>query len=239
MGVITERWKQARDLVVRVGLRAGVGRRYTGKRMQVLSPEGLTKANEVMAWARGYLSHPHPELGRSGAVCPFVPRALNTGRFYLVLHEEVDGADLTVLRDILLSHGDAFLERSGQRAPADELDSLLIVFSRVPPERGSVVDTLHTELKSHLMKKGLMLAQFHPLAEKGAIRNERFQAYRAPFPCIVLRHMGVHDIVFLGHNAAAFSEYARRFGPRYLRGEIGNEHGYVDLYRAARRRHGA
>src|SRR5262245_42858435 len=105
---LEQRFNQAKDLVVRVGLRAGVGRKYAGRPAQLLSPQGLQQANEMMAWARGYLSHPHPELGRAGAVCPFVPKSLNSGRFYMVLHEEVDGRDLTVLRDILLSHSDAF-----------------------------------------------------------------------------------------------------------------------------------
>src|SRR4051812_13310051 len=90
--LLEEKLTRARDLVVRAGLRAGVGRRYSGP-AQVLSPTGLAQANEVMAWARGYLSHPHPELGRNGSVCPFVPKSLNEGRFYMVLHEEVDGSD--------------------------------------------------------------------------------------------------------------------------------------------------
>lgn len=239
VGDLEQRLNQARELVVRVGLKAGVGRRYSGRVTAALSPQGVKQANEVMEWAVSYLSRPHPELGRKGAVCPFVPKSMNSGRFYLVLHEEVDGTDLTVLRDILLSHADGFLERFPHLTPEDEFNSLLMVFPRIPPERGAVVDTLHTELKSFLMmRKGIMLSQFHPLATKGAIRNEKFQAYKSPYPCIVLRHMGVHDIIFLGHNAQAFSEYHRRFGPRYARGEIGNEHGYLDLYNAAKQRHG-
>jgi hypothetical protein len=239
VGQLEEKLKSAKDLMLRVSLRAGVGRRYAKQVTQVLSPEGLAQANQMLQWARTYLSHPHPELGRNGAVCPFVPKALNTGRFYLVMHEEVDGSDLTVLRDILLSHADSFRERFPELVPDDEFNSLLMVFPRIPPEAGKAVDVIHTELKSFLMKKGLMLAQFHPQSEKTAIRNPRFLAYRSPYPCIVLRHMGVHDIIFLGHNKAAFQEYARRFGPRFTRGEIGNEHGYVELYEAALKRHAA
>ncbi len=239
VGDLEQRLTQARDLVTRVGLKAGVGRRYSGRVTAALSPTGVKQASEVMEWAHAYLSRPHPELGRKGAVCPFVPKSINTGRFYLVLHEEIDGTELSVMRDVLLSHADGFLERFPHLTPEDEFNSLLMVFPNIPPERGTVVDTIHTELKSFLMmKKGIMLSQFHPLATKGAIRNEKFQAYKSPYPCIVLRHMGVHDIIFLGHNAQAFSEYHRRFSARYAKGEIGNEHGYVDLYEAAKKRHG-
>jgi len=30
----------------------------------------------VVSWIRGFLARPHPQLGRPGLVCPFVPAAL-------------------------------------------------------------------------------------------------------------------------------------------------------------------
>ena len=55
----------------------------------------------------------------------------------------------------------------------------------------------------------------------------------APFACFVIRHMDVRDIVFLGHNRAAFRRYRARFAPLFAAGEVSNEFGYVDMYDAA------
>src|SRR5262245_40020624 len=42
-------------------------------------------ARAVLAWAENYLSRPDPTLGRTGAVCPYVPAALRHGHFYLAI----------------------------------------------------------------------------------------------------------------------------------------------------------
>src|SRR5262245_36964050 len=30
----------------------------------------------TLAWTRDFLARPHPDLGRSGSVCPYIPRSL-------------------------------------------------------------------------------------------------------------------------------------------------------------------
>ncbi|MER7309833.1 DUF6875 domain-containing protein [Streptomyces griseoluteus] len=46
------------------------------------TPKGQDAAADharVEEWLRGYVGAPHPDLGRNGPVCPFVPPALNAG----------------------------------------------------------------------------------------------------------------------------------------------------------------
>ena len=42
-------------------------------------PEGLAKA---LGWIEDFIAHPHEQLGRTGAVCPFVPGALERQTLY-------------------------------------------------------------------------------------------------------------------------------------------------------------
>ncbi len=44
----------------------------------------------IHAWVREYLCRPHPELGRSGAMCPFVPEALQKGPLFGTMQAHVD-----------------------------------------------------------------------------------------------------------------------------------------------------
>jgi hypothetical protein len=78
-----------------------------------------------------------------------------------------------------------------------------------------------------------MISPFHPGSEKPGQHNPDFRASRAPFACVALRPMNVHDIHFVAHNEAAFFTYVRRFGAQYDARRVTNEYGWVDAYRSA------
>src|SRR5205807_2223906 len=40
---------------------------------------------EVLGWVRNFLAQPHPLLGRSGTVCPWIPRALELNSLHLAV----------------------------------------------------------------------------------------------------------------------------------------------------------
>src|SRR5678815_3255190 len=48
-----------------------------------LSHDGAELLQTIANWSRDYLTNPHPALGRSGDVCPWVQASIQTGRFYL------------------------------------------------------------------------------------------------------------------------------------------------------------
>jgi hypothetical protein len=108
-----------------------------------------------------------------------------------------------------------------------------MAFPDLLPERASVLDDVHTELKTHLMERDIMSAAFHPGSTKPATVNPKFFPFRAPIPCFVVRHVDVRDIVFLGHNRAAFERFRARFHDQFARGLVSNEFGYVDMYNQA------
>ncbi len=91
----------------------------------------------------------------------------------------------------------------------------------------------HAELKTHLMERDIMCASFHPRSSKAAAQNPKFLPYRAPIPCFVVRHVDARDIVFLGHNRAAFERFQPRFHDQFARGLVSNESGYADMYQEA------
>jgi hypothetical protein len=228
---------RAADAVVRRLRRAGLLRRYRADRLpDALSPEHVALANEVLHWAKEYIAAPHPELGRKGPICPFVQKTMQVNRLYVSIHDEIDGAARRDVDDVVLAHADRLKERFPYDAPDGAFTSVVIVFPGIPEERGHVLDDVHDELKTHLMRRDLMAAAFHPRSTKPGQYNPAFRVFRAPFACMVLRHMDVRDILFLGNNRAAFEHYRAVFGPRFAQGQVSNEFGYVDLFNEASRR---
>jgi hypothetical protein len=64
----------------------------------------------------------------------------------------------------------------------------------------------------------LMIGQFHPQCGTPAIHNASWRGVSvAPYPLIAVRHMVVHDILFLRSQKNWFLHYSRRFGARYER----------------------
>jgi hypothetical protein len=198
-----------------------------------LAPGRLAQAEEVLAWVREYLMKDHPELGRSGPVCPYAQRSLASDRLLIAFHEEVDGTSYPRLRSAVLRRSRALAKRLRQRLPGDEHLSVVMLFPALPAQRHVLLDRVHAEMKSALMAREVMISPFHPGSEKPGQHNPDFRASRAPFACVALRPMNVHDIHFVAHNEAAFFTYVRRFGAQYDARRVTNEYGWVDAYRSA------
>ncbi len=211
---------------------ARVGLRYTDTLVE-LTPTQIATASALLAWARTYLSAPHPELGRKGPICPFVAKTLAENRFFIAVHEEVERSEEQI-RDLVLSHARTFRRR--YPALGDGSTSLLIALPNVPEEVHRLLDAVHASTKTHLMKRKMMIAAMHPRSAHPAIYNPNFAVLRAPIPCFAIRHMVVQDIAFVGHNREAWLTYDKVFRGLFAAGKVSNELGYVDLYEAARER---
>lgn len=219
------------------GVFAALGRDRAVVAAPLLTPAQARAAALVMSWAADYIGKTHPELGRKGPICPFVPAAIKAGALHVAVCELGDAARLD---RALLEHVHAFQRRFPITPETREgpLASVVIVFPDLAPDAVAAVDGCHTRLKNFLMAHGIMVSQFHPECAKPGKHNQAFALYKAPLPCMVIRHMGVHDIVFVEFHGDAFAEYCRRFSRDFDAGHVTDEHGYVTRYRAARARFG-
>jgi uncharacterized protein DUF6875 len=85
----------------------------------------------------------------------------------------------------------------------------------MPDTSWPALDAAHAAAKTGLAEQGLMLGQFHPRCEVGAVHNPAFPVLRSPFPLLVVRQTALHDVLFLHQNRAQFAAYSARFGHRY------------------------
>jgi hypothetical protein len=167
----------------------------------------------IAQWVRDYLARPHPELGRKGSVCPFVPLAItiDTIWFAEVTDEcpsfESIAAMITACRDV-------FLAMEPASGPEALQKSFLVVFPTLGPDGAALVDKVQYALKKYFVDMGLMLGEFHAKNDSPGLRNEGFRPLRSPVPMLAIRHMVESDLPFLmreSYPAAERSSFLRSY----------------------------
>ncbi|MDQ2816059.1 MAG: hypothetical protein M3Z75_30515 [Actinomycetota bacterium] len=160
----------------------------------------------ITGWLRSYVVQPHPQLGRPGGVCPFVGQALAAHKVSIAAYRFGGEPDLDRMASALEQGVECFTELGRQNAEP-ELLSLIITFPDLGPEHWHLIDAGHSASKTRFVEDSLMLGQFHPACEAPAAHNPAFPVNRAPIPLMVIRHMAVHDILFLEQDPAWVEHY--------------------------------
>ncbi|WP_326553335.1 DUF6875 domain-containing protein [Micromonospora sp. NBC_01813] len=178
----------------------------------------------VVTWAREYLCRPHPDLGRTGNVCPYAQTALDRGTFYLTVQPGAD-PDLVAVASRLAVYRDWFRLLADQAGSSRMYCTILMVLPELPPGRASaVVDHLQDQLKGEYVAQGLMIGEFHDgPPDKGGLWNPDLRPLHSPVPILAIRHMVPTDYLFLESDPAQVSTYLRLYRdqvPAHLRRRV-------------------
>ncbi|MFF4189865.1 tryptophan 2,3-dioxygenase [Nonomuraea sp. NPDC001831] len=197
-----------------------------------LERASAAEAAEILPWFEDYLTRPHPELGRDNAVCPFVRSALDAGTVTIEVAGLEEGEGLEELCAAMRAQAGRFARR---RPPEGKegLATLVTLVRGLPEHRTPLLDEAHRRVKRNVVADGLMIGQFHPGCPEPAARNPGFAVSRAPRPLFAIRHMALHDILFLHADPATFAAYQERFADRYSGDAAHVDPRFAELYRAA------
>jgi Domain of unknown function (DUF6875) len=196
---------------------------------------------EATRWLYGTLMRPAPDLGRKGAVCPYLDQAAKVGRVSLnVVHVE-DEHDFQRLAATAAD----WLERIRGAAEADgKYESVLFLPVGAPdPVLVDCVTRVQRELRARALDRGCMVGEFFPGHPMPGIHNPAFRPLTSPRPILGIRTMVDTDILFLSLPSDAddrrrgiqawFRFFADRAAPGLLnvyeraRRELGTETGAV------------
>ena len=210
----------------------------------LLSPQHLQIAAEILAWTREYLMAENPLIHRprgSQVVCPFVEASVASNHFYMAFHPEVNGKSERHIEDIMFGYVEDFLEAQPFESELELTKALLVVFPELPEGKTEVLDIVHRRIKPGFVGRGLMVAQFHRRCNERCVYNGGLKISSSPHALMAIRHMAIHDILFLNTELTWFKEYNIRFGDKFRdpeKIEDYNKH-LVDLYQRAKNRFGA
>ena len=175
----------------------------------------LDAVNEVLDWSENYLCKPHPELGRKGAVCPFVKSSMKKDLFYLSVYAKavIDRSEITPM---MREFGNFFLQAEPTQGPEAIFKSLLVIFPNVSKENApEIIDAAQRQLIEEFAPKGIMVGEFHPATpNKVGLWNREFRPLYCPQSMLVIRHMVPFDILFLKNNKITTEAYIKYFGDK-------------------------
>jgi len=151
---------------------------------------------EIVDWVKNFLGKPHPEVGRKGPVCPFVPVSVELDSIWMTM---VEGAtpSFESISEIITSYSDVFLNTEPKSGPEAINKAIMVVFPNLGEEGAAIVDEVQFKLKRLFVEKGLMLGEFHAFNEGEGLRNPEFRPLRSPIPMLVIRQMVDSDLPFL------------------------------------------
>ncbi|WGV25540.1 DUF6875 domain-containing protein [Halotia branconii] len=152
---------------------------------------------EVMEWVKSFLARHHPNLGRPGPVCPFVPYALKSNSIQMAV---IRGNNLTFqqLEEIVKCYRDIFLQGDTKDKEFDIYRAFLLIFPDVHiNENFQLIDRIQQKLKPLFVESGLMLGEFHRNTQSSGLHNPNFRPLRSPIPLLAIRFMVDSDLPFL------------------------------------------
>lgn len=203
--------------------------------MITLTPVSSKDLRAILNWIDSFICKPNAALGRPGVTCPFVPHLLQMGDLFMTFHYEIDGKNSRAVKALLCEYKEKFLNDSSLCEGSSTDRALLIVFPNIPAQRGGVVDEVHAQVKTEFVESGLMLGEFHRNSVAPGSRNPSFRASYAPLPLFVIRHMHLHDILFLREKESWFAAYYKHFGMQYESGRVSGKE-FVDMFHEAKGR---
>ncbi|MEU4208989.1 DUF6875 domain-containing protein [Streptomyces sp. NPDC026206] len=174
-------------------------------------PAAPAWAAETARWARDELGAPVPGLGRSGTLCPYMPRALHEQRVELI-ECALPGICATDLATHLRRSAREFAEEAGRLAPAEALLSCRIVVYTALAVPDRVLTEVRRRVKPQLLAQGLTTGEFFPESDDRSVRNPAVPIARSPWPALVLRHSTPHDRIFLTDQPELYRVF-REAGP--------------------------
>jgi hypothetical protein len=180
--------------------------------------------SRTLQWARDYLCKPHAELGRAGAVCPYVEMSITQRHFYLTTWPDED-----VTLERVYARGARYCEWFPRlepcAGPASQFKTILMLFPQ--PDVADILQTIERvqrRLKAQCVEQGLMVGEFHPgPPRQPGLWNREFRPFASPIPLIGIRNMVPADFTFLEDDPSMVRQYLRRFGhevPPHLRGRV-------------------
>lgn len=152
---------------------------------------------EIMEWVKNFLAKPHPDLGRNGPVCPFVPQSIKLNSIQMAVIR-AKNLEPQKIEDIVKNYRDIFLQMEPRNRKAGINKAFLLIFPDLDPDQAStLIDGVQKKLKPFFVEEGLMIGEFHKRTETRGLHNQNFYPLRSPIPLLAIRFMVEGDLPFL------------------------------------------
>jgi hypothetical protein len=184
-----------------------------GKKTGELAEGDLDALRAVADWIKTFVVNPHKDLGRAGAVCPFVPGSLERKTLWLA-PEQIADRDVPEVVELMNGYKRLLLDTRPTDGDDATYNVIVVVFSDLPADRAQGVfdDVLKQLAVPSYAEDGILFGPFYEGNEGTAIYNSSFRPFQSPVPFLFVRHGVTGDWKFFLDDEEQLNLWARRYG---------------------------
>ena len=164
----------------------------------------------LLNWVETYLMREHPDLGRTGAVCPFTRQAarIDTARLAIC----TAAPDQEERAFALIRSGFGALDAIPCKPGMTHFRTVIIGFPNCTGKGGvAMLQRVQKRHKLYSLARGRMIGLMHDASEAPGLWNSDFRPLRAPLPVLAIRHMVEHDAPFAARHPLLLAPYLAKF----------------------------
>eukprot|EP00929_Paragymnodinium_shiwhaense_P024078 TRINITY_DN14920_c0_g1_i2.p1 TRINITY_DN14920_c0_g1~~TRINITY_DN14920_c0_g1_i2.p1 ORF type:complete len:359 (-),score=54.49 TRINITY_DN14920_c0_g1_i2:814-1890(-) len=163
--------------------------------------EGAKEYTATLAYLQRFLAKPHESIGRTGPVCPFVPKSLQMDSIKLAVVRTCHLPESSLreeLTRLLVDFLPQFRELEPRRGRQQQYKAVIFIFPDIATADAEYyIEGAQLDAKPEFVAQGLMVGEFHAGNNSCSLRNSGFFPLRTPTPCLAIRHMVPGDLVFM------------------------------------------
>jgi hypothetical protein len=178
-----------------------------------LAKSDLAALRSVADWMKTFVAKPHKDLGRAGAVCPFVPDALERKTLWLA-PEHIADRSVPAVVELMNGYKRRFLDAQPKDGDGANYKVIVVVFTDTPADRAQgVFDSVlqHLAVPSYV-EDGILFGPFYEGNKGTAIYNSGFRPFQSPVPFLFVRQGVISDWKFFLDNDDWLNRWAHRYG---------------------------
>ena len=152
----------------------------------------------------------HPELGRTGAVCPFTRQAAKIDTVRLGISHASPSDKEKAFAPIRDGFGE--LEKIASKPGMRHFRTVIVGFPGCDSNKGiAMLKRVQRRLRFYSLRRGKMIGMMHATSEDPGLWNPDFRPLRAPLPVLAIRHMVEQDAPFAAKHPPLMAAYLLRF----------------------------
>ncbi len=193
-------------------------RLYSPEQVEGDAPSNMTLEEQnalqrAMTWIKSFIIMPHENLGRPGAVCPYVKPAIREKLMYLTVCPLPETPTEDDIFNSMLIYGNIFQRMEPTEGDLSKLRTIVIALPDIPDEHAqALMEPAHKRLKTELLKHNMLIGQFYPGCQIPGSWNPHFLPLQSPIAMFAIRTFIESDWRFLKGNEEWEDLFKNRFG---------------------------
>ena len=164
-------------------------------------------AADTVGWAATEVAGaPALPLPRRGALCPYMPAAIEHGTLRLWGSSMSAGSVDALVADVRHASDDFLATHSAATERARLHAADIVVFTELGEHEALVVD-VRRAVKPGLLAIGLTCGEFYSRSDDRSARQASLRVAMSPWPCLAVRFSTPHDIIFLNSQPKLLEIY--------------------------------